>query len=360
MRIPMRAIRESRRGSVLLIFAVLLLVLMSFAALSVDTGYLIVSKDQLQNSADAAALAAASQFAVPDLDKATNEARFYANANTVAGESVLLNPASDIEFGQIQLTPGEKAVFVAGATPVDSVRVTARRTTGSNNGPMPTFFAGVLGHPTVDVSAMAVASLPAKRVVFVLDRSGSMDDDTPPRKKGQPAPDPQPITNLKNAAISFVDRLQQGKDKIGLVSYSTTPTLDYGLSFDLQRVKTKIASMQADGWTNIAGGIDIGLQQFQAESASCLTVKIMVLLSDGNANWPNPNTAKQCALDKAQQCAAAGIKVFTISLGTEADRDLMERIARMTQAATFYAQTGDDLPAAFNTIFERIPPRLSM
>jgi hypothetical protein len=49
-----------------------------------------------------------------------------------------------------------------------------------------------------------------------------------------------------------------------------------------------------------------------------------------------------------------------VSLGTQADQALMQQIAQMTDGAHFHAPTSDQLPATFNAIFDRIPPRLSL
>jgi hypothetical protein len=48
-------------------------------------------------------------------------------------------------------------VFVANGTPRNAVRVTARRASSRGNA-VPTFFAGILGRPSIDVSATATAA----------------------------------------------------------------------------------------------------------------------------------------------------------------------------------------------------------
>ena len=51
---------KSEKGVTLVYVALLLVVFLGMAALAVDVGYLMVSKNELQNAADAAALAGAS------------------------------------------------------------------------------------------------------------------------------------------------------------------------------------------------------------------------------------------------------------------------------------------------------------
>ena len=52
----------NQRGAAAVMVAVSMLTLLGFAAIAVDTGYLMVAKNELQNVADASALAAARQL----------------------------------------------------------------------------------------------------------------------------------------------------------------------------------------------------------------------------------------------------------------------------------------------------------
>jgi len=54
--------RGNQRGIAVVYIALMLVVLFMFAGLAIDIGYMYVAKTQLQNAADAAALAGASQF----------------------------------------------------------------------------------------------------------------------------------------------------------------------------------------------------------------------------------------------------------------------------------------------------------
>ena len=53
---------EKQKGATAVTIAFLLIVLVGFAALSIDVGYLMVTRNELQNVADAAALAAARKL----------------------------------------------------------------------------------------------------------------------------------------------------------------------------------------------------------------------------------------------------------------------------------------------------------
>jgi hypothetical protein len=97
----------------------------------------------------------------------------------------------------------------------------------------------------------------------------------------------------------------------------------------------------------------------------------MILLSDGIPNRPcNPSTMN-CNLDAANTWSLQhiddavdwavqnGIIIFTISLGSRADQDLMTDIAETTGGIHQYAETTDDLQAVFQEIAQHIFLRLT-
>lgn len=164
-----RAASGSRRGAILVLAAVLLVVIFAFAAFSIDLGYVALVGTELQNAADAAALAAVLRF--PDgFDAATDEALTTAAFNFAAGDSVKLQ-GSDVEFGRFDLAGRE---FTPGAANPNAVRVTARAVD------RPYFFAPVIGHQQFTINRSAVATLKPRDIVFCIDLSGSMNDDTEP------------------------------------------------------------------------------------------------------------------------------------------------------------------------------------
>ena len=59
---PLRFRLTDQRGAAVVMVAVAMMTLLGFAAIAVDTGYLMVAKNELQNVADASALAAARQL----------------------------------------------------------------------------------------------------------------------------------------------------------------------------------------------------------------------------------------------------------------------------------------------------------
>jgi hypothetical protein len=152
---------DSRRGAIVVVTAFLLITLLAFAALAIDAGYMYMTRVQLQRTADAAALAAASQVNLrgneAEMTHAAEQAAIeFAKKNPAAGDGVLLNPKADVELGNFHKI---RRVFEPGFVPFNAVRVTARKTESSENGPLPLFLMGILGKDTADVWASATVLL---------------------------------------------------------------------------------------------------------------------------------------------------------------------------------------------------------
>lgn len=176
--IPRRTRRRShlyrcpRKGSVLVLSAVLLVVMCAFVAFAVDLGFLYVAQSQLQNSADAAAMAGAwelldeqrlqGDMGLADvMESARDQSVGYAALNEVFGSSPVTasnlnnSPDGDVVFGRHTST-GDFTVF-ANESEFNSVLVRVSRTV-NQNGEVPLFFARVLGFESRAMAASAVAT----------------------------------------------------------------------------------------------------------------------------------------------------------------------------------------------------------
>ncbi len=172
-----------RRGAVIVLTAVTLVVILGFAALTIDVGAMYNTRSDLQRAADAGAMACAaemSRMAAGDpAERGRAAAKEVVERNFVLGSSVTIDGDTDLQFGRAVLDKSTgRVTFVPGMALPDAVRVTVRKTKGSPNGPMSTFFAQVFGKRTVDVSASAVATLAPRDIAIVADLSGSMNDDS--------------------------------------------------------------------------------------------------------------------------------------------------------------------------------------
>ncbi len=155
-------------GATAILVVLVIVVLISIAALAVDIGYVMATKNEVQNISDAAALAATRQLGyfyegmsyeeqqsyVCDPATIIPVAKEVALQNKAAGKNIVVNDA-DIIIGQWN---AETKILTPTFDQPDAVRVISRRD-GNANGPIATFFARIFGVNTVDVSADATAAL---------------------------------------------------------------------------------------------------------------------------------------------------------------------------------------------------------
>ncbi len=142
------------RGIALIWTAMFFIVLIGFAGLAIDTGYVFVTGQELQTAADSAALAGAASVKISPA-QAQIDAVNSAASNRAAGAAVQLNAAGgDVVVGNYNR---KTAAFTANGSPSNAVKVTARRTQGSPGGPVSLFFGPIFNITTSNVSRTAIA-----------------------------------------------------------------------------------------------------------------------------------------------------------------------------------------------------------
>lgn len=171
---------NEERGAVLVLVGLSLFVFMSFFALSVDLGYIFVTKGELQNTSDSATLAAVVEIPIGE-DEARQKAVDFGQAHSVAGAPIIVDPA-DVVFGHYDISA---RTFQSGALPTNAVQVEAKRTEGSPSGAIGLFFARIFGNNTSNVSALSMAVLDPRvvgvsgknRLIPYSVRDGLVDQD---------------------------------------------------------------------------------------------------------------------------------------------------------------------------------------
>jgi Flp pilus assembly protein TadG len=150
-------------GSVTLFFLLFLIALMSFGAFAVDLARVSVVRNELQNAADAAALAGASA-----LIAAGSSGPGWAQARTAASNGVTMNRSDQqtLTTGTIQTGYWNLSGSPAGMQPTTispgiddapAVQVTVTRTANQNGGAINLFLGGLLNLLRTPGSATAVA-----------------------------------------------------------------------------------------------------------------------------------------------------------------------------------------------------------
>jgi Flp pilus assembly protein TadG len=181
---------KNQAGATAIIVAITLPMLIGFGALAVDVGYMYVTKNELQNVADAAALAATRQLGtiyqgmtydaqktyvcgdgVGDSNNDISVIKGVANAvaynNKAGGEHIIVfDNTEGIDINHVEIGVWDLSntpAFTATFDQPDAVRVTAHRDNAAN-GPITTFFAKIFGIDNVDVSADATAALTSQSI----------------------------------------------------------------------------------------------------------------------------------------------------------------------------------------------------
>ncbi|MGA2797235.1 MAG: pilus assembly protein TadG-related protein [Thermoguttaceae bacterium] len=171
--------KRQHRGVILLLAVFLIVVLLAMIAFAVDLGYLMMAKTQLQNAADSAALAAAGSMG-QSLNIATNAAKTFAGQNLVGQQPVQL-AAADVTYGTWDKNTNTFTPVSSG--PANAAKVTARADS-TTTGAIPLFFGRILNIYSVNLRATATATCNPRDICFVVDLSGSMNDDTDPDNTG--------------------------------------------------------------------------------------------------------------------------------------------------------------------------------
>lgn len=168
--------RAHRRGAIVLLSAFLLVFLLAMVAFAVDIAWIVLTKNQLQNAADAAALAGADplmdafvQYQLAPagaiqttilntaLATARSNAKNYSSYNRGGDVGSLTINDSDIEFGFIDAS-GKYTTTYSGMP--NTIKITVRRDSTAN-GSLGLFFAPVLGKSSQDLMATAAATIQA-------------------------------------------------------------------------------------------------------------------------------------------------------------------------------------------------------
>lgn len=178
-----------RRGAIIVLAAFTMILVFAFVAFALDISYISLTKQQLQDTADSAALAGAMELSPTD-DPSDVRANALGSIRDMTakfksgdGKSVRIDD-DDVTFGKMTWNSTTKAYTYQWGnqyTPYNMLKVRAERGPGSGTNPdneLPLFFGPVLGKKKVTIAAEAAASFQPRDIMVVLDFSSSMNDDS--------------------------------------------------------------------------------------------------------------------------------------------------------------------------------------
>ena len=238
----------------MLAFGLAMILLM--AGLAVDASYFYTVRAKLSMACDAAALAAARSLSV-GLSMAEQEASARARAQAFF----------DANFPNGNLNTRNRTSSVT----VDETALRTRSVTVSASVTAPTYFMRLVGIPSVPIAALGKASRRDVNLMMVLDRSGSMQNS------GACEP-------MKSAARSFVVRFAEGRDRLGMITYSTAWNYSYPLTKNFKTqsptLDSVISTIACVGGTSTAMAISEASNYLNALNEPG-ALNIIMLFTDG-------------------------------------------------------------------------------
>lgn len=207
-------------------------------------------------------------------------------------------------------------------------------------------------------------------VMLLLDKSGSMTSVS--------QDPPQPLTAVKDAAISFVKQLSVN-DTVGIISFATEAQnpIDLPLTTDLVSAERAISlvEIEKDGvqYTNIYDALHFAWQELATPRAKEKASKIIILLTDGVATHPKSpdgrteaddiKYAEDLALKESIEIKKDNVFIYSIGLGEKINEPFLKQIAS-SEENYFFAPTADDLKTIYKNISsdicKEIPARIEI
>ncbi|WP_291915514.1 TadG family pilus assembly protein [Limnohabitans sp.] len=217
---------KSQKGAVSVLVALTLPVLVGAGALAVDLAYLHVVRNELQNDADAAALAGARKLYTQGASVLN-----WSGAASTASNAIALNRAAGhaLADGQIQTgywdttqtaTGLQGLPMTPGANDAPAVQVSLGKSDGQNQGPVRTFLASIWGVFSKPVRVTAVAGVSSPGTIlpgglFPFGISKCMYDKFWDMNAQPAAPRVDPLTGLvpefKIGSIYHYDNCESGE-----------------------------------------------------------------------------------------------------------------------------------------------------
>ena len=190
---------------------------------------------------------------------------------------------------------------------------------------------------TPDVKA-DTADIPAKTVVFVVDRSGSMSGEKIEQAKG---------------ALKFVlNNLREG-DLFNIVAYDTgvesfRPELEKYTDENRKAALGFVEGIYAGGSTNISGALDTALGQLKDSSRP----SYVVFLTDGLPTVGETNEMKIVELAKQKNQVRA--RVLAFGVGYDVNSRMLDRLVRANFGQSEYVLPNENIEARVAALYNRI------
>ncbi len=358
---PEKTSPRLRRGTIAVLSAAFMVVVFAMLAFTTDLGFVTVSRTRQAAAVDAAALAGVDYMSD---GKAAADAAITEMLLLNGYDTTDSNITATVQYGYWDAEMKSFAV-----TPFDDADTVRVHLISQN---IQAFFGPVLNEHGYTTSTEAIAVKGGSKprdVVMVIDCSGSMDANM---SNGLTR-----MENAKDAAQALVDELRD-EDRVGLAvfswedparnRYEKTGHPERDLSFNHVPTYNRVEDLEDQfytGGTNIGGGLRAGLDVLLNDPVprplpaptDPEVVNVMVLLTDGQVNLPEPYPTSEdefgvlppppyakkpqykddvAVTQWANTIKARGIKLHIVTLGSSAHSSLMVNAASPDEGGTTY------------------------
>lgn len=175
------------------------------------------------------------------------------------------------------------------------------------------------------------------RSMLVLDRSGSMAD------RGK-------MTNLKKAAIRYIELLPEQGAETSLISFNSVVSSAEEFSADKARLRSKVQRIQPNGDTAIYDALWEALETMNAARAANqgqAPRQALILLTDGL-----DNSSRHHPREIVERAKQDDVRIYTMGLGTgrEIDKGVLQGLAEETGAQFFHIESPEKLTDVFEEL----------
>jgi Ca-activated chloride channel family protein len=154
----------------------------------------------------------------------------------------------------------------------------------------------------------------------------------------------QPIENAKKAVKEFIATINNERDSIQIIDFSTLVDIQSSFSNNKEYLGSWIDSMKADFSTAFLDAINVSLDSIKKHSG----IKVIVALSDGMDN--SSHVSLENIIKKAKELK---IPIYTIGLGN-VDIKFLTEISKSTGGAFYYTRNSNSLDIIYREIQKRI------
>lgn len=383
----LRGFMKDRRGNFGTMTAILLPVLLAGAGVAMDLAKLVQVRSALQDAADSAALSAASALAgkgITDEEAIELAKKFMAAQFTNTNRNGALPTEGDEEdakdLADTALASVHRTAGASGATNTYEVTVNGQYDVSMNA------FTKLLGYDKVRVSVSSTSestteSKNALSMYLVLDRSGSMEENTSTVNTAQPTKVEyyscgrytcsRTVTNyvlkieaLKYAVADLVEQLKTADPdkkyvRTAAISYNSSSQTPTTFEWGTNKVTNYVNALTATGGTDSSNAFKTAYQKVTATSEVNAHIakngqkdpgKFIIFMTDGDNNYTSADTSTKAWCDSAR---AADVEVFSVAfMAPTRGQQLLSYCA--TDTSHYYdANDAAQLVAAFKEIGEK-------